>query len=174
MTRREETSSIPPNAEHGIPLALKGVVAGVIAGIVLLVALPVYMMINREMVGESIMRDTPSLDPSRLGLQINLAILYAVVLHAVDVALTIWLTVKLVRGRNWARIALTAYLVIATGFSLISAVAGTDYLMFVIPTDAIHLIMILLLWLPRSARAFFAAHRSAAPSIGASPATSGR
>lgn len=138
-----------------LPLPLKGVVAGVIAGIVLLVALPVYMMINRQMVGESIMQDTPSLDPSRLDLQINLAILYAVALHLVDVALTIWLAVKLVRGRNWARIALTAYLVIATGFSLISAFAGTAYAMFVIPTDTIHVAMIILLWAPRSVRDFF-------------------
>lgn len=161
-TTHQKADQLPDRGP--LPLPLKGVVAGVIAGIVLLIALPVYMMINREMVGESIMRDTPTLDPSRLELQINLAILYAVVLHLVDVVLTIWLTVKLVRGRNWARVALTAYLVIATGFSLISAVAGTDYLMFVIPTDTIHLVMIILLWLPRSVREFFAAHRRTAAS----------
>lgn len=159
MTAVQQKSADHRAARGPLPLPLKGVVAGVVAGIVLLVALPVYMMINRQMVGESIMRDTPSLDPSRLDLQINLAILYAVALHLVDVVLTIWLTVKLIQGRNWARIALTAYLVIATGFSLISAFAGTDYAMFVIPTDTIHVVMIILLWAPRSVRDFFAAHR---------------
>lgn len=160
MTLRDQSTVSPSSTDRPIPLPLKGVVAGVIAGMVLLIALPVWMMINREAVGESIMLDTPSLDPARLDLQINLAIVYAVVMHALDVALTIWLTVKLVRGRNWARIALTAYLVIASGLSMISAAAGSDYLMFVIPTDAIHLIMIILLWAPPSVRHFFAVRRT--------------
>ncbi len=89
-------------------------------------------------------------------------ILYAVVLHSLDVALLVWFTLKVWRGRRWARIALTGYLVVASILSLISAAEGIEYLVIVIPTDVIHLIMLGLLWLPTSVRAFFAPRRPAA------------
>ena len=56
--------------------------------------------------------------------------------------------------------ALTAYLVIATAGSLYSAASGTQFLWAVIPGDAIHIVMLVLLWVPRSVRDFFAVHRS--------------
>ncbi|HIZ34319.1 MAG TPA: hypothetical protein H9815_00965, partial [Candidatus Ruania gallistercoris] len=40
-----------------------------------------------------------------------------------------------------------------------SAAMGDSYLIAVIPTDALHLMMLVLLWVPRSVREFFAAHR---------------
>jgi hypothetical protein len=51
------------------------------------------------------------------------------------------------------------YLVIATLASFISAAAGAEYYWAVISGDVIHLAMIAALWLPASAREFFAAHR---------------
>ena len=142
------------------PTPLKWVLAGVIGGVVLLVGLPLGMWIGRDgFLTDSILANDPTLNAQQLQFAVWASILYAVVLHAVDVALTIWLMVKVWKGRQWARIALTVYLVIATGASLYSAGAGASYLLVVIPTDALHIMMLVLLWLPRSVREFFAAHQ---------------
>lgn len=131
-----------------------------IGGIVLLVGLPVAMWIGRDgFLSESILAQDPARTERQLEFAIWASILYAAVLHAVDVAVTIWLMVKLWQGRQWARIAMTLYLVIATAGSLYSASKGDSYLIAVIPTDALHVMMLVLLWAPRSVRAFFAAHQ---------------
>lgn len=126
----------------------------------LLIGLPLAMWIGRDgFLTDSILVDDPTLNAKELRFAVWASILYAAVLHAVDVAVTIWLMAKVWRARQWARIALTVYLVIATGGSLYSAAAGTSYLLVVIPTDALHIMMLVLLWLPRSVREFFAAHQ---------------
>lgn len=151
------------DAEAGLPeppTPLKWVLAGVVGGVVLLVGLPLAMWIGRDgFLTDSILAQDPTLNAKELQVGVWASILYAVVLHAIDVVVTIWLMVKVWRGRQWARIAMTAYLVIATGGSLYSAAAGTSYLLVVIPTDALHVMMLVLLWLPRSVREFFAAHQ---------------
>lgn len=143
-----------------IPTPLRWLVPAVGVGIALLIALPIAMMIGRDgFLADSIRANDPSLDPRHMEFAINASIIYAVVLHAIDVALSIWLVVKLLQGRQWARIALSAYLVIATLCSLYSAAAGSAYLWAVIPGDSIHVIMLILLWAPASVRRFFADHR---------------
>lgn len=154
--KQAASTPLPP------PAALRWLVVGVAAGVVLLVALPVAMMIGRDgFLAESIVQNDPSLDPRQIEFAINASIIYAAVMHAIDVVLTIWFVVKVLQGRQWARIALTAYLVIATFGSLYSAASGTAYLWAVIPSDVLHLVMLALLWLPQSVRTFFASHRAA-------------
>lgn len=143
------------------PRPLTWVLAGVIGGVVLLVGLPVAMWLGRDgFLTDSIVAQDPDLSAKQLEFAVWASILYAAVLHAVDVAVTIWLMVKVWHGRQWARVALTGYLVIATGGSLYSAAMGDSYLIAVIPTDALHVMMLVLLWAPRSVREFFAAHRA--------------
>lgn len=144
------------------PVALRWLVAGVICGVILLVALPLVMAINRDYTAEAVMQNNPNLDPAHLGFAVNASIAYAAVLHAVDVVLTIWLVIKVLQGRRWARIALTVYLVVATVGSLYSAAAGVQFLWAVIPSDGLHIVMLILLWAPASVRRFFAAHRAPA------------
>ncbi|WP_166997924.1 hypothetical protein [Paramicrobacterium fandaimingii] len=140
-----------------IPLPLKWLIPAVGVGIFLLVALPVAMLIGRDgFLLDSVIANDPTLDPRYLEFALNASIIYAVVLHAIDVVLSIWFVVKIMQGRQWARVALTAYLVIATFGSLYSAAAGSAYLWAVIPGDSIHVIMLVLLWAPRSVRDFFA------------------
>ena len=142
------------------PTPLKWVLAGVIGGVVLLVGLPLAMWLGRDgFLTDSILAQDPDLTAKQLEFAIWASIVYAVVLHAVDVVVTIWLMVKLWQGRQWARIAMTVYLVIATAGSLYSASKGDSYLIAVIPTDALHVMMLVLLWVPRSVREFFAAHQ---------------
>lgn len=153
----------PADAEASTPrapTALKWVLGGVAGGVVLLVGLPLAMWLGRDgFLTDSILAEDPGLTEKQLEFAIWASILYAVVLHAVDVVVTIWLMVKLWQGRQWARIAMTVYLVIATAGSLYSASKGDSYLMVVIPTDALHAMMLVLLWVPRSVREFFATHQ---------------
>ena len=146
-----------------VPGALRWLVAAAAVGVVLLVALPTVMALDRGFTARMIMDNRPDLDPAHLDFAVNGAILYSVVLHAVDVVLTVWFVIKVLHGRRWARIALTAYLVIATVGSLNSVTAGTQILWVVIAGDGLHLVMLALLWLPGSVRRFFTAHRCAAP-----------
>ncbi|WP_139417526.1 hypothetical protein [Agromyces laixinhei] len=155
-----------------IPTPLRWLIPAVGVGICLLIALPVAMMIGRDgFLTDSIIAADPSLTTRQLEFAIIGSIVYAVVLHAVDVVLSIWFVVKIMHGRQWARIALSAYLVIATLGSLYSAASGSAYLWAVIPGDAIHIIMLVLLWAPRSVRAFFATYsgRRSSPEVPGSP-----
>lgn len=144
------------------PTALRWLVPAVAVGVVLLVALPAVMVLDRDFTARSIMLDNPGLDPAHLDFAVNVVIIDAVAWHAIDVVLSVWFVVKVLQRRQWARIALTVYLVVATLGSLYSAAQGTQFLWAVIPGDAIHLVMLALLWLPGSVRRFFAAPPSAA------------
>ncbi|MDN5687701.1 MAG: hypothetical protein L0G94_13670 [Brachybacterium sp.] len=148
----------PPRA----PGALRWLVVGIAASIVLLVGLPVLMLVKRTELVAAIERETPgTLSEEWMGWIVVFALAYAIVLHLVDVVLLLWLTPRILRGRRWARITLTVYLVVATAGSLYSATMGGMYLAVVIPTDILHVIMVALLWAPPSVRRFFAAHRAA-------------
>lgn len=143
-----------------MPTALRWLVPCVAVGVALLIALPAVLAFDRGFTADAIMQHEPALDPSHLELAIDLVIVDAVVWHSIDVVLSVWFVVKTLQGRHWARVALTAYLVIATVGSLYSAASGTQFLWAVVPGDAIHVVMLALLWVPRSVRDFFAAHRA--------------
>lgn len=144
---------------------------GAIVSIILLLALPVMMLIDRDGVIAAIMRQGQQLDTANRqwllanpDLVFGFVMIYTIVLHLVCVGVLSWFTPKAVRGRGWARIGLSVYLVVATCLSIISAVQGGMFLAIVIPTDAIHVLMLVLLWLPPSVGRFYAAHRSVRPS----------
>ena len=143
----------------GIPRPLRWLVPGLLGLIVLYAALPIVMMLDREFLGASILRNNPGLDPGWLDQSVNNAIIYTASLHAIDIALATWFVVKALQGRNWARIALTVYLVLATVLGMISVAAGPEYYWAAFGADAIHVAMLVLLWLPRSSRAYYAARR---------------
>ncbi|WP_161606384.1 hypothetical protein [Microlunatus speluncae] len=147
-----------------VPAPLRGLVVGAVLSIVLLIGLPVKMIIDRDGTLATILVDQPGLDEQAQGIAFVAVILYTAVLHVIDVVLLVWFTIKVWRGRGWARIALTIYLVAASILGLISAGKGIEYLLVVITANLIHMIMLALLWLSPSVRAFFAAHRAAARS----------
>lgn len=158
---KDGTSAAPPaSVDPPLPLPLRWLAIATAVYTVLLVALPIQMTLDQEALTASIRENNPDLNPAHMDFAINAALVYSWALHAIDVVLTIWFTVKAVRGRRWARIALTGYLLIATSFSLVSAAAGTMYLWAVISCDGIHVLMLVLLWAPRSVRRFFATHRA--------------
>jgi hypothetical protein len=142
------------------PLRWLGVVLGVL--VVVLAALPIMMALDTDMTAGTITREDPSLSGPQLDFAVTAAIVYGAALHAVYAAVAVWFGVAAVRGRRWARIALTVLMVLATANSVDSASKGPEYLWWAIGGDVIHLAVIGLLWLPRSVRRFFAAHRARA------------
>ena len=156
--------NVPTHSRDDLPEApapLRWLVVGIGASIVLLVVLPVLMLVRREALVASIERTTPGLSPEWMGWVVVFVMVYSVLLHLLLVILLVWLTPKILRGRQWARVTLTVYLVLATAGSLYSATQGGMYLAVVIPTDVLHVILALLLWAPPGVRRFFAAHRAA-------------
>jgi len=167
-TYHQQSPSAPGSASTQaaatrVPRPLRWLVPGLLGLIVLYAALPIVMMLDREFLGASIMRNNPDLDPAWLDRSVTDAIIYTVALHAIDIVLATWFVVKSLQGRNWARIALTVYLVLATLLGMISVAAGPEYYWAAFGADAIHIAMIVLLWVPRSSRRFFATRRGARP-----------
>ncbi|SDS00138.1 hypothetical protein SAMN04489812_0571 [Microlunatus soli] len=108
----------------------------------------------------SVLRSRPDLPPAHRGFAFAAVIGYTAVFHGVAVVLVAWFTAKTWSGRRWARIALSSYLVTASVLGLLSATADTPFLIVVVVTDAIHLIMLGLLWLPPSVRSYFQSGRA--------------
>lgn len=140
-----------------VPRPLRWLVPLMIGYGLLLVALPVQMALSPEALAETVRRRDPSLTPEWVEFAVLVALLQTVVLHAVSLAVAVWFSVKAVRGRRWARIGLTVYVLLAALSSLGSASAGVSYLVHVIATNVIHVVLLGLLWLPGSVREFFAA-----------------
>jgi hypothetical protein len=153
---RTDSGRLGRNSAPVVPPPLWWLVPGLVGLIALYAALPIVMMLDRDFLAASIVRNTPDLDPAWLHWAVDGAILYTAVLHTVDIALATWFVVKSLQGRRWARIALTVYLVLATVLGMISVAAGPEYYWAALGADAIHILMIVLLWAPRSSRSFFA------------------
>jgi hypothetical protein len=154
-----------PGAESGdiaVPGALRCVMVALAALVVVLAALPVLMALDPASTVESIARNDPSLGPAELDFALTAAIAYAAILHVIYAAVAVWFGVVSLRGRRWARIALTVLMVAATLNSVDSALKGPEYLWWAIGGDVIHIVVVGLLWIPAPVRGFFAAHRSRA------------
>lgn len=158
---RMETQSYQQNAARP-PGALRVMFTGAMISNVLLIALPVAMALNSEHTYRSIAADQPGLDPAAMDVAFYAALTFAFVLHGIAVGLNTWFGLKSLRGRRWARIALSVYLVVASVGGLFSAAAVPDFLWLVIVSDVIQVGMLFILWVPGSVHRYFAV-RSARP-----------
>lgn len=151
----------PQHPRIAVPRPLRWLVPIVVVYVLLLLALPVQMTVGQEALGDTIMRQRPSLDPAHRQFAVAISLVYTWGIHGIGAVLVSWLTVKTLRGRQWARTVFSLYLLIALPASLVSAAVGGLYIYYVIPSDVIHFIILLLLWLPASVRQFFVQHRAA-------------
>lgn len=144
---------------------------------VILLALPVVMSVDREFVQSSVLHERPDLNGSELDVAITSTRAFTWLTHVATVLLGAWLVRTVLRGRAWARIALTVLLVLATANSIDSALTGPQYYAWVIGSDLCQLGMLLLLWLPRSVRTYLGRGRRKDPrteaGAGSTPTGSG-
>lgn len=157
------TSGATASKKTTMPWPLWIVIAGMVVAVVLLIALPVAMAVDRSHTEQMILNDQPELDPAHLGFAFAAVMVFAIVLHGIDAALTLWFGIKAIQGRRWARIALTIVLVVLTVGSLFSAAAVPTYLWAVIPGDTAHILMVIALWVPKSVRDYFARQSDRSP-----------
>jgi hypothetical protein len=118
----------------------------------LYVALPVMLVLDLDAVRATVQANSPALDAHGVDVGVRAVVAYSAILHAISVAVLLWFTVQTLEGRRWARIALTVFLVAATVGSFASWSAGLQFQWSVIATDALHVLMLALLWLPGRAR----------------------
>ncbi|MDN5915960.1 MAG: hypothetical protein L0I76_12765 [Pseudonocardia sp.] len=143
-----------------VPAPLRLAAAGMVALLLVLAALPVMMALDPAATAASVTRQDPSLSPADVEFGVSASIVYAAGLHLVYGAVLLWLGLKSLRRRRWARIALTVALVLATLNSIDSATKGPEYVWWAIAGDVLHVGIVGLLWLPRSVREYFAAARA--------------
>ena len=162
-----EAQSCQQKGAVPVPRPIRWLAIGALVSIILLLALPALMLIDRDGVIAAIMRECQRLETANRewlaahpDIVFGFVMIYTVVLHLVCAGVLSWFTPKAARGRGWARIGLSVYLLVATGLSVVSAVQGGMFLAIVIPTDIIHVLMLVLLWAPPSVRRFYAEHRS--------------
>lgn len=119
------------------------------------------MLLDRDFVHASILREQPTLDREALSTAVRAVQAFTWLAHLATVALGAWFVWKVLRGRSWARIALTALMLLATVGSVDSAMAGPRYYGWVIASDLLQVAILLLLWVPRSVRELVAGDRCA-------------
>jgi hypothetical protein len=136
----------------------------------LYVALPVVLVLDLDAVRATVQAESPALDAHGVDVAVRAVVAYSAILHAVSVAVLLWFTVQTLKGRRWARIALSVFLflIVATVASFASWSAGLQFQWSVIATDALHVLMIALLWLPGRSRR---AHRQECSGDDARPGT---
>lgn len=165
--RGAEGGTEPSRAAAGVPpvpgaLRWMWALFGVYA--VLLAALPLQMTLDTGALAQSVLSENPGLDDAYLGAVVAAVLAYSWGMHAVTAAVAAWFLAKACAGRQWARIALSVLVVFAAGAGLASAAAGPEYHWAVIATEAVHVAMLGMLWVPGPVRRFFAAHCAAARS----------
>ncbi|GAB3283459.1 hypothetical protein [Parasphingorhabdus pacifica] len=146
-------------AEVDAQRASRQLVGTLVALVVVLLALPAQMVISPDGFAESIARSNPTLNPSQLDLALKSSIAFAAITHVAFGAIATWLVIKVLRARQWARVALTVFVVLALWNSLYSAAAGPEYYWAVIAGNVILVVIIGLLWLPGPVRRLFTEHR---------------
>ncbi|HIT76752.1 MAG TPA: hypothetical protein IAA98_14325 [Candidatus Avipropionibacterium avicola] len=137
------------------PPTLRWLIPVVIGYGIVLALLPLQMVLWPDGVIESVRRQEPGLDPYWQAMAVRLAIAQAALIHAVSLGLAIWFTVKVLRGRRWARIALTVQMLLSIPESLYSATSGATFVPHVIASNCFHVAILGLLWVPASVRSFF-------------------
>ncbi|GGD88395.1 hypothetical protein GCM10007269_33910 [Microbacterium murale] len=133
----------------------------VLALVVVLVALPIAMFLDPQPYAASIERSEPALGAAAVANALQTVRISTAVAHGVYAVVAVWLTVNVLRGRNWARITLTIVVAGATLNSVTSALAGPEYYLPVIVGDVLHVAIVCLLWFPRRVREFFTRQRIA-------------
>lgn|GEM_PF-5790683 len=117
--------------------------------LILLYALvPLMMLMDSSLAETLIMKNRPGLSARELQFATAAVIIFTTAIHLLFMGLTLWLSIMAVRRRKWAHIALTAVLSIATFGSFSSWMAGPSLYPVIIATTIIHLVLLVLLWLP--------------------------
>lgn len=123
----------------------------------------ILLMLHRAEVLDTTRQAKPALTQNQLDYTVNSTVYGGAVVHLIIAVLYVWIAMKIGRGRNWARIVGSAFVILAIfgGLAFLLSASST------IPEEqgqvaaeqllsgVISLLAVGLLWLPRSSRDFF-------------------
>ncbi|QBD81795.1 hypothetical protein EPA93_39810 [Ktedonosporobacter rubrisoli] len=145
-----------------VPKLINLVVLGLVILIVVHLAVVAIMMVESSVVKESIRQANPTLDSKSLASALRVTLVAGGFFHAVFVLLYSWLAFQIRTGSRWSRMVLTVVLAVATIASATSFFSSPIFRLLIPFEDVFQLVLIGLLWLPASCRAFFAGRFSSA------------
>lgn len=157
---RAQPSSEPAGGPHGaIPIQVIWAVRCLIAFVLLNLVVVGLLVANRGAIAETIRQSNPSWSQDQLDAFVASIVVGGSIVHLIFVVLTLWLAWMVRKGRRWARVVLTAVLVLnlIIGLSVfVSPIAGIIQQVVNVISALLKLAAIGLLWLPGPSRAFFA------------------
>ncbi|MFI1990021.1 hypothetical protein [Actinoplanes sp. NPDC020271] len=119
-------------------------------------AVPIVMQVDRGVLHDEIASRHPGFGATAVTRSVDIAVTSAVVFHGVLLVLCAVLIGKLRTAQPWTRRLTTASQLLSVAFGAFSW-SSTPMFHAVIPViGAVQLVTVVLLWAPRSARAFFA------------------
>jgi hypothetical protein len=161
MKQPENRGYVRAGQDRRLRRAVPKEISWVAFGLIILVAFhlmtTVIMVLQREAIAAGIRKANPSLSDLQVSYALAVTLVVSALFHAIFVLLYIWLAFKIRTGKPWARTTLAAVLVVATGASAVSFSLSPLFRLFIPLGDVLQLILIGLLWLPASSRAYFAA-----------------
>jgi hypothetical protein len=161
ITDQHRSAQAAPG-EHGRDIAQSRpkeftlITLGLAVLVILHLIVPLIMMLERDTIAEGIRQANRALTPDAVDLALKITLLASALFHLLFVGLYIWFGLKLQPGRRWARIALTATLIIAVFTSVVSFKSSPLFRAIIPISDLLQLALVVLLWLPRTMRDFFA------------------
>jgi ABC-type sulfate transport system permease subunit len=132
-----------------------------VLGLVLLVAFHLVvvpiMWIQSDVIAKGIEASNPNLTPVEVGFALKATLVASLVFHLIFAMLYVWMAFKIHAGRRWARILLSAALVLGTVASVVSFSLSPMFRVLIPIGDLLQIAVIALLWFPRPSREHFAA-----------------
>lgn len=114
------------------------------------------MMHSRSSLAFEIAVMHPEFNAATTGAAVTIALRAASIFHGVLLALSVGLAIALEKPREWLRRLATVSQLIAILFSVVSWRSSAMFHGIIPLVDAAQIGIVLLLWIPRSARSFFA------------------
>lgn len=119
------------------------------------VVVPVVMWARRGTLREEIASKQPGFGPVELARSADIALVSAAVFHGLLLVLCALLVWKLATARPWTRRLTTISQLLAVVFSVVSWSSSPMFHAVIPIIGAVQIVVVALLWAPRSARAFF-------------------
>jgi hypothetical protein len=116
---------------------------------------------SRSRIVDSLHKSSPKLTSSQIDAAATISVVFAAVVSIVFAVLFVWLGVKTLAGRNWARVTVTVFLalgVISGLYGLVRPTSAVGLILGVVEL-VIEIAVLALLWAPAPARAYFAPRR---------------
>lgn len=165
----DELPSAPPLSGNEVPTTRRATpnpvrlaAVGVLVLAVVNLADIAVAVSSRSLVVDRLRSSTAGsrLTGSQLDIAATTSVVTSAVISVAFAALLVWLGIKVLSGRNWARVAVTVLLglgVLSTAYSLTTASAASAGALVLEAVSAVLSVLVLvLLWAPAAARAHFA------------------